>query len=77
MLVHAGLHPRWRDPRAVAAPLEAAIACGEIPRRDPGLRFLVSVRHCDADGNRPADDTRPGPDFAAWDRHYAGRRTVA
>jgi bis(5'-nucleosyl)-tetraphosphatase (symmetrical) len=76
VLVHAGLHPRWRDPRAVAAPLEQAIARGEIPRGDPDLDFLVSVRHCDADGNRPADDAKPGAAFAPWDRHYAGHRTV-
>jgi bis(5'-nucleosyl)-tetraphosphatase (symmetrical) len=76
VLVHAGLHPRWRDPRAVAAPLEAAIARGEIPNGDSDLDFLVSVRHCDADGNRAADDTRPGTAFVPWDRHYRDRRTV-
>jgi bis(5'-nucleosyl)-tetraphosphatase (symmetrical) len=75
-LVHAGLHPRWSDPRAVAAPIEAAIASGEIPHGDADLDFLVNVRHCDAEGNRPRDDGDPGAEFAPWDRHYEGRRTV-
>ena len=75
-LVHAGLHPRWSDPRAVAAPIEAAIARGEIPHGDADLDFLVNVRHCDAEGNRPPDDGDPGAEFAPWDRHYEGRRTV-
>lgn len=75
-LVHAGLHPRWSDPGAIAAPLEAAIARGEIPEGDPDLSFLVSVRHCDANGNRPRDDLEPGEGFAPWDHWYAGKRTV-
>ncbi len=73
VLVHAGLHPRWTDPRAVAAPLEASIASGEIPR-DPDLDFLVSVRHCTVDGERPRDDRAPGPGFEPWDHHYRGDR---
>jgi bis(5'-nucleosyl)-tetraphosphatase (symmetrical) len=76
VLVHAGLHPRWIAPRSVAAPIEAAIANGEIPQGDEVLDFLVEVRYCDADGNRPPDDDDPGPEFAPWDHHYAGRRTV-
>jgi bis(5'-nucleosyl)-tetraphosphatase (symmetrical) len=76
VLVHAGLHPRWRDLRAVAAPLEAAIARGEIPHGDPDLDFLVNVRRCDADGNRPRGDWNAGEEFAPWDRHYAGPRTA-
>jgi bis(5'-nucleosyl)-tetraphosphatase (symmetrical) len=76
VLVHAGLHPCWGDPRAVAATLEAAIARGEVPFGDPDLDFLVRVRHCDVDGNRPRDDRTPGAAFAPWDCHYTGRRTV-
>jgi len=76
VLVHAGLHPRWSDPRTVAAPIEAAIASGEIPHGDADLDFLVEVRHCDADGNRPLDENDPGSEFAPWDHHYEGRRTV-
>jgi bis(5'-nucleosyl)-tetraphosphatase (symmetrical) len=76
VLVHAGLHPHWGDPRTIAAPIEAAIASGEIPHGDADLDFLVEVRHCDADGNRPRDENNPGAEFAPWDRHYEGRRTV-
>lgn len=76
VLVHAGLHPRWKDPRAVAAPLEKAIAHGKIPRRNPDLDFLVSVRHCDAKGNRPADELDPEAPYAPWDRWYTGKRVV-
>jgi bis(5'-nucleosyl)-tetraphosphatase (symmetrical) len=76
VLVHAGLHPSWSDPRTVAAPIEAAIARGEVPRGDSNLDFLVEVRHCDADGNRPLDDDDPGAEFAPWDHHYEGHRTV-
>jgi bis(5'-nucleosyl)-tetraphosphatase (symmetrical) len=76
VLVHAGLHPRWDDPRTVAAPIEDAIARGEIPHGNADLDFLVEVRHCDADGNRPSDESNPGPRFAPWDRYYEGRRMV-
>jgi len=76
VLVHAGLHPKWSDPKQIAAPLEAAIARGELPAGDPDLSFLVSVRHCDANGKRPRDDLDPGEGFAPWDHWYAGERTV-
>jgi bis(5'-nucleosyl)-tetraphosphatase (symmetrical) len=76
VLVHAGLHPRWIDPRAVAAPIEAAIASGAIPDGDSDLDFLVGVRHCDAKGYRPLDDLDPGAEFTPWDRHYEGQRVV-
>jgi len=75
-LVHAGLHPHWDDPRAVAAPLEAEIRRGAIPWRDASLVFLTRVRHCDAEGARPQEEF-PAPDgFAPWDAHYTGRRLV-
>ncbi len=77
LCVHAGLHPRWEDPRAVAAPLERAIAAGRRVSDDPDLAFLVRVRHCDAGGRRPADDLDPGPGFRPWDAFYRGERTVA
>jgi bis(5'-nucleosyl)-tetraphosphatase (symmetrical) len=76
LLVHAGLHPAWDDPVAVARPLEARIARGEIKWDDEALRFLTCVRHCDASGARPADDERPGPEFAPWDHFYRGERVV-
>ncbi len=76
VLVHAGLHPSWRDVRAVAAPLEAAIARGELPLDDSALDFLTRVRHCDPLGQRPDDEWEPGPPFAPWDFHYNGVHTV-
>ncbi|MDP3938074.1 MAG: metallophosphoesterase [Deltaproteobacteria bacterium] len=76
ILVHAGLHPRWRDPRAIAAPLEEAVSRGEIPWDDENLRFMTGVRHCDSAGRRPTDDRTPSPGFAPWDAHYRGKRKV-
>ena len=76
VLVHAGLHPDWRDPEAVARPLEARIREGRVPWEDPALRFLVSVRHCDRRGRLAADDDSPGPGFLPWDRFYRGERRV-
>jgi len=76
LVVHAGLHPRWEDPRAVAAPLEHSIASGHIPFRDPDLSFLTRARHCDPAGRRPDDEIHPGPAFAPWYEHYRGARTV-
>jgi bis(5'-nucleosyl)-tetraphosphatase (symmetrical) len=76
ILVHAGLHPAWGEPRSVAAPLEAAIARGDIPRGDPDLEFFVAARHCDANGDRPDDDIAPGAPYAAWDHWYRGDRRV-
>jgi len=74
--VHAGLHPAWQDVAAVAQPLERAIRAGTLPLQDADLRFLTSVRHCNAAGERPADDQRPGPEFRPWDDFYRGERTV-
>ncbi len=76
ILVHAGLHPHWRDPRNIAAPLEKAIAGGDIPWSDENLKFMTGVRHCDAAGRRPPDDRTPSPGFAPWDTHYRGKRRV-
>ena len=76
VLVHAGLSPGWDDPTAVANSLTLEIRAGRIPWDDPDLRFLVQARHCDAAGQRPADDLHPPVGFHPWDRFYRGRRTV-
>jgi bis(5'-nucleosyl)-tetraphosphatase (symmetrical) len=76
VVVHAGLHPAWRDPEAIARPLEARIRAGELPLGDAALQFLTRVRFCNAEGTRPTDEQSPGPGFAPWDDHYRGRRTV-
>ncbi len=64
VLVHAGLHPRWDDRRLSHL-------------RGDDVDFAVSVRYCDADGNRPAADWPP-PDapYRPWDDFYRLRRRV-
>lgn len=76
IVVHAGLHPRWDDPAAVAAPLERQIRAGRTPMKDADLQFMVRVRHCDERGERPDDDVEPPAGFAPWDDFYRGARTV-
>lgn len=76
ILVHAGLHPRWRDPKAVARPLETKIATGVLPLEDPTLQFLTRVRYCDAGGRRIEAVSDPGPPWAPWDEFYRGERIV-
>lgn len=75
ILVHGGLHPQWRDPKTIVAPLEERIARGELPLDDSDLRFLTRVRYCSADGQLSPDD-EPGPGFKPWDAFYHGRRIV-
>jgi len=64
LLVHAALHPRWKDPVA------------ELRGQDPLVRdertdFATRVRYCDADGNRPeADWPPPPPPFGPWWKHW-------
>lgn len=73
-LVHAALHPRWRDPvreLAGADPLHPT----------PAALFALRTRYCDPAGNLPArDDAPPGPPFRPWHEHYRadehGGRTV-
>jgi bis(5'-nucleosyl)-tetraphosphatase (symmetrical) len=63
-LVHAALHPRWRDPER------------ELARADPlhpshAAAFAVRTRHCDAQGNAPEhDDPPPGPPYRPWHEFY-------
>jgi bis(5'-nucleosyl)-tetraphosphatase (symmetrical) len=73
-LVHAALHPHWKDPHAALA--------GENPYA-PGAaaRFAVRTRYCDAEGNVPGrDDHPPGEPFRPWHAFYRpeqhGGRTV-
>jgi bis(5'-nucleosyl)-tetraphosphatase (symmetrical) len=74
--VHAGLHPDWNDPDAVARPLEDEIRSGTVPWSDPSLSFLTRVRQCDSRGRRPEDARPPRGGFSPWDRFYRGKRTV-
>jgi bis(5'-nucleosyl)-tetraphosphatase (symmetrical) len=79
IMVHAGFSPRWdaSRPEAVAARLNAAIADPEQLDRDPDVRFAVSVRYCDPDGNLTRADHPPPPaPFRPWDEFYRGERMV-
>jgi hypothetical protein len=54
ILVHAGLHPRWDDRRLARL-------------RPEDVDYAVTVRYCDADGDRPAKDwPPPGPPYRPW-----------
>ncbi len=65
--VHAGLHPLWRD-------LGAELTGLDPLARDPRARFAISVRHCDAQGRRPArDDSPPPPPYRPWHEHWEAR----
>jgi bis(5'-nucleosyl)-tetraphosphatase (symmetrical) len=75
VLVHAGLHPRWKNPRKIAAPLERRIGRGKVPWSDPDLAFLTRVRTCDERG-RPGNGEASGPAFRPWFDFYRGKRTV-
>lgn len=64
ILVHGGLHPAWTESRLEA--LEGA-----------DVDYAVNVRHCDAEGRRPALDwPPPGPPFVPWYDFYRGDKRV-
>lgn len=78
-LVHAGLHPLWRDLPSLAERLEA------MPHDDDWLSgdelsYMTRVRCCDRFGERfrfagrPEDAPEP---FRAWDAFYAGDDLIA
>jgi bis(5'-nucleosyl)-tetraphosphatase (symmetrical) len=74
LLVHAGLHPRWRDP-------ERRLRGVDPWRPNADARIATQVRWCTARGARPArEDVDPGPPFEPWFAFYPGprvkRRTV-
>lgn len=77
-LVHAGLHPRWRDLASVAAAFDNA------PHDDAWLEseevsFATRVRCCTADGVRSKFDRGPvecPPPYRPWDEHYRGDTLV-
>jgi bis(5'-nucleosyl)-tetraphosphatase (symmetrical) len=74
LLVHAALHPRWRDPAAELAGVDPL-------RPTRAAIFAVRTRYCDPEGNVPANDRdAPGPPFRPWHEFYRpaehGGRTV-
>jgi bis(5'-nucleosyl)-tetraphosphatase (symmetrical) len=81
VLVHAALHPKWRDLEAKGRELRGrfvdALARGRPLDQDAELSFATSARYCDPDGREPDDDwPPPPPPFVPWDEHYRGERTV-
>jgi bis(5'-nucleosyl)-tetraphosphatase (symmetrical) len=71
LLVHAGIHPLWKDPVARLA--------GRDPLTPhPDSDFATLVRYCAADGRRPKRGQRPRRGFRPWFEHWkdAGSRTA-
>ncbi len=70
VLIHAGVHPRWTNPR------EALSGAGALDT-SRAVEFATRVRYCSARGDLPDDDSEdPGPPFRPWFDFYRGRRTV-
>ena len=64
VVVHAGIHPQWDDSRL------SRLVGSEID-------YAVTVRYCDAAGNRPPSDwPPPGPPFRPWDEFCRLSRRV-
>ena len=64
ILVHAGLHPHWRE--------------GDLLSLTPDeVGFAVTVRYCDPEGRRPSSDWPPPPlPYEPWDTYYTGDKRV-
>jgi bis(5'-nucleosyl)-tetraphosphatase (symmetrical) len=59
-LVHAALHPQWKNPAEKLAGLDPL-------EPHPLVDFATRVRFCDQDGERPeADHPEPGAPFRPW-----------
>jgi bis(5'-nucleosyl)-tetraphosphatase (symmetrical) len=77
IVVHAGLHPTWRDIPTLAMQVNDSVAAHVQGRRDARIVFASEVRFCDASGRRPpSDDPPPGAPFRPWDEFYDGERIV-
>ncbi|PRP90482.1 Bis(5'-nucleosyl)-tetraphosphatase, symmetrical [Enhygromyxa salina] len=73
-LVHAGVHPQWRDLGEAAARLDAREHDDDWLTSDE-LSFVTRVRCCTATGERNRFDRLPEdcpPPFQAWDAFYDG-----
>jgi bis(5'-nucleosyl)-tetraphosphatase (symmetrical) len=89
VLVHAGIHPRWTDLKAVNTRVAERLDPHD-PFTDPDLRFATTARFCDPEGNQPpwklvraAYEAAPEdiatsiiPPFAPWDSYWPGPRTI-
>jgi bis(5'-nucleosyl)-tetraphosphatase (symmetrical) len=77
VVVHAGVHPEWRDLAAISAQANRAVTDHLRGSPDRRISFATEVRYCDAEGRRPArDDPPPGAPFMPWDHWYEGPHTV-
>lgn len=64
LLVHAALHPAWKDPVATLAGIDPLVP-------DERTDFATRTRYCDAQGNRTDSDWPPPPSpFSEWWRHW-------
>jgi len=77
VVVHAGLHPHWTDLDSAAPALNASLREAIAAKTSTDVAFATEVRHCTADGARPAqDEPPPGPPYMPWDHWYRGSRTA-
>ena len=77
-VVHAGLHPAWRDLAVVAARIHSAPHDDDWLRSDD-VAFAANVRCCTADGRRCGHTGIPEdcpPPFRPWDFFYRGETLV-
>jgi len=69
LLVHAGLHPEWRDP-------VARLSGADPLTPSPDTEFATLVRYCDERGARPRRGRDPSSgSFRPWYEHWRGRET--
>jgi len=71
LLVHAGLHPSWKDPVGLLSGRDLLIA-------DPEVDFATRVRWCTPEGERPEDDDSipPAPHAPWWHFQDHGETVV-
>ncbi len=74
VLVHAGLHPAWKDPEKALAGLDPCVV-------HPASEFATRVRYCSKEGERPPSDwpappTPFRPWYEFWEERVDERRTV-
>jgi bis(5'-nucleosyl)-tetraphosphatase (symmetrical) len=64
IVVHAGLHPKWTQDDL-------------LDLSDEDARFAITVRYCDADGNKPPTNWPPPAEpFRPWHEFYRGDKRV-
>jgi bis(5'-nucleosyl)-tetraphosphatase (symmetrical) len=72
-VVHAGIHPGWRDLDAAAARIDG------VPDDDPEVAFAMRVRCCTPEGEMSDHDGPPEdcpPPYRPWDELYRGDATI-